>query len=241
MYNPTLDRRGFLHACTALLTLLGYSRRAVTAERQPYPRVALVDTRGETLRLADLQTKREYLFFYPFRSTPNFLLDLGRPTAQSVALRQENGEDYTWRGGIGPDRSVVAFSAICSHRLTYPSAMVSFIGYRPQPVAYVGKNGMERRPGMIQCCSERSVYDPAEGARVLSGPAPQALAAVALEEEDGKLYAHGVHGGTLFERFFAEFGFQLDLQFDGKAQEPVADQTVVRATEDFTRQRMACG
>ena len=241
MHDPTLNRRGFLHTCTALVALLGYSRRAVTASRQPFPRVALVGSQGRPLTLADLQAEREYLFFYPYRSTPNFLLDLGRPTAQSGALRQENGEDYSWSGGIGPQRSVVAFSAICSHRLTYPSAMVSFIGYRNRPVAYVGDNGMERKPGLIQCCSERSVYDPAEGGRVLAGPAPQPLAAVALEEEDGQLYAHGVHGGTLFERFFAEFGFQLEMQFDGKAQELVADQAVVMATEDFTRQRMDCG
>lgn len=241
MPRPTMNRRGFLHACSALLALLGSSSRASSAPLESHARVALVDIQGKPLRLADLRPQEEYLFFYPFRSTPNFLIDLGQPTAQSVKLRRADGATYTWSGGIGPGRSVVAFSAICSHRLTYPSAMVSFIGYRSQPVAYQNEHGVTRRAGVIQCCSERSIYDPARGGQVLSGPAPDPLTTVALEEEDGMLFAHGVHGSTLYQRFFAEFGFQLDLQFDGRAQEPVTDQAVVQPTTAFTRQRIACG
>lgn len=242
MQPTSLKRRDFLHACGGLLALLGYSRRAVSAPRQPHPRVALTTPGGDPLRLVDLVPEQEYVFFYPYRSTPNFLIDLARPTAQSVTLTGDEGQTQHWPGGIGPGRSVVAFSAICSHKLTYPSSMVSFIGYRREPVVYPGEDGMERRAGMIQCCSERSVYDPAEGAKVLYGPAPQPLTAVALEaDQDGALYAHGVYGSTLYERFFAEFGFQLDMQFDGKAQDTVQDLAVVQATEDFTRQRMSCG
>jgi arsenite oxidase small subunit len=67
---------------------------------------------------------------------------------------------------------------------------------------------------VIYCCSEGSVYDPAEGCRVLGGPAPQPLAAIdlALDEDTGELRALGTYGGDMFERFFERFGFQLALQ-----------------------------
>jgi hypothetical protein len=65
--------------------------------------------------------------------------------------------DLSWQGGIGADKSVVAYSAICAHKMTYPTRQVSFIGYRdaPSPVAGKGK--------VITCCSDRSVYDPSGG------------------------------------------------------------------------------
>ena len=34
-------------------------------------------------------------------------------------------------GGIGRDKSVVSFSAICAHKLSHPSRNISFINYRP--------------------------------------------------------------------------------------------------------------
>ena len=72
--------------------------------------------------------------------------------------------------------------------MTYPTKQVSFIGYRaePSPVAPRGK--------VITCCSDRSVYDPAAGARVVSGPAPQPLATVLLEQDPktGEFVAGGV-------------------------------------------------
>jgi len=36
---------------------------------------------------------------------------------------------------------------------------------------------------VIHCCSEHSQYDPAEGARVVAGPAPQPLAAILLDHD----------------------------------------------------------
>jgi len=92
---------------------------------------------------------------------------------------------------------------------------VSFIKYRHDDVAFRGPDHKPlRRGGVIRCCSEGSVYDPADGGRVVGGPAPQPLAAVELEydEQDGTLAAVGIHGGDMFDRFFEEFGFQLALQ-----------------------------
>jgi Rieske Fe-S protein len=60
---------------------------------------------------------------------------------------------------------------------------------------------------MIHCCSEHSEYDPASGARVVSGPAPQPLLTINLEYDsmaDG-LYATGTLGADTYEVFFAKY------------------------------------
>ena len=75
---------------------------------------------------------------------------------------------------------------------------------------------------------------------MLAGPAPQPLGSVALEERGGELFASGIYGGLLYERFFERFGFRLDLEFANKAREPVTGQSQVIPIEDYTRQRIQC-
>ena len=75
--------------------------------------------------------------------------------------------------GVGPNKSIVAFSAICAHQLMYPTAAISFIGLR--------SGGHGEPAHVIHCCGDNSRYDPLQGARVIDGPAPQPLAAVLLE------------------------------------------------------------
>jgi hypothetical protein len=137
---------------------------------------------------------------------------------------------------------LVAFSAICAHRLTHPAKSVSFIGYRREPVGYLNdEQEVVQRAGVIQCCSEHSIYDPAAGAKVVSGPAAQPLAAVDLRLTADGLEAGGVYGGQLFERFFDEFGFRLGLEFgESSYRQPVGDRALVMRTEDYTRQRVQC-
>lgn len=208
----------------------------------PFARVLLVDEDGRPVDCKALPAGREYVFFYPYASTPCFLLNLGQPVSESVSLQTQDGQSYYWKGGVGPQHSVVAFSAICSHKLTHPSAAVSFIGFRKKPVGYLNDNReITKRAGVIQCCSEQSIYDPAQGAKVLSGPAPQPLAAIALSDEEDRLYATGVYGGTLFKQFFERFGFRLALEFgEERVQERVVDGTVVTPIESYTQRRIRC-
>ena len=82
------------------------------------------------------------------------------------------------------------------------------------------------KPNTIHCCSEHSEYDPASGARVLNGPAPQPLSAILLEYEPGTdgLYAVGTLGGELFNAFFAKYELKLELDYgSGRAKQRVAD------------------
>ena len=94
----------------------------------------------------------------------------------------------------------MAFSAICAHKLSHPSQAVSFIGYRPKPIGFVGAdNKVVRRQHVIQCCSEHSIYDPAQGARVVSGPAPQPLASIDLIANGEGADAQGVMNRSLLD------------------------------------------
>lgn len=242
MNDKVYSRRGFIHLCGTAAALAAQSGSGVQAQPlTDFARVQLVDRAGAPLAVDTLEPQREYVFFYPYVCTPCFLLNLDRATAP-VNLKTQAGADYRWQGGVGSGGKIVAFAAICAHKLTHPSAPVSFIGYRRHEVGFLDKssNKVERRSAVIQCCSEHSIYDPAQGAKVLSGPAPQPLASIGLDERDGSLHAVGVYGGLLYERFFERFGFRLRLEFGERAMTPVTETSTVMPIEDYTRQRIQC-
>lgn len=239
------SRRGFIRVCSRAITAIATSTALPTlaGSKRSFAPAELVNADGEPVTCEALPRGQEFIFRYPYQSTPCFLLNLKRPAARPFELTTEDGERYQWRGGVGPDHSVVAFCAICSHRLTYPTPELSFIGYRE---SYGGKatDDAELTPlgGVIQCCSEQSIYDPSTGARVLSGPAPQPLAAIDLQVgEHGGLIARGVYGGILFDRFFDKFGFRLALELgeDG-VRRAVSDRTTVLPIERYTANRITC-
>lgn len=240
-----VDRRRFIQAClgAGLLSVNGRLHAAHSRFRA-YPRAELIDARyNRPLRVDELEVGRDYVFFYPYRATPCFLIDLGRP-ARAVELETAEGRRYRWPGGVGPNHSVVAFSAICAHRLAHPTPSVSFIGYRPDADRFMDKDKRIREKAqVIHCCSENSVYDPAEGCRVLGGPAPQPLAAIALEvDEQGRIAATGVFGPTQFDRFFETYGPRLELEY-GSAEaprRPVEGSTPVAPLDEYSRQRIRC-
>jgi Rieske Fe-S protein len=237
-----VTRRGFVQACAALAASLRVPGRAEAA--RDYQRVRLVDGNQQPVAPGQLTVGANYLFHYPYRTTPCFLLRLGTPTGGGAELTTEDGEHYRWEGGVGPDHSVVAFSAICAHKMTHPAQAVSFISYRHQEVDYRDLGGaVERRARVISCCSERSVYDAAAGARVLGGPAAQPLAAVRLEHapNEDALYATGVYGGELFARFFAAFDYRLALEFDTTDIERLTSGTAtVSRLDDYSRRLVTC-
>lgn len=239
------ERRSFIGQCSAGLVLACAGNGALAAGPvRTFPAARLVDESGHALGCADLEPNREYIFHYPFRSTPCFLINLDKPLPGGQTLARQNGTQYTWAGGVGAARSVVAFSAICAHKLSHPSPAVSFIGFRDQPVGFYNQQSknIEQRAGVIQCCSEHSLYDPADGASVLAGPAPQPLAAIELREVDGELSAVGVTGGALFEQFFEQFGNRLMIQHKSKRYaDPIGGETVVLPGDVYSKNRIRCG
>jgi Rieske Fe-S protein len=233
-----MERRDFVKLCaaSAAATTLPTSADAATLKARLYRRALLVDDRSQPVRAGSLRPGVNYVFDYPFAATPCFLLRLAKPTAGGIDLRTETGDAYRWEGGIGPDRTIVAYSAICAHKLTYPTRQVSFIGYRdaPSPAAGPGK--------VITCCSDRSVYDPSAGARVVSGPAPQPLATILLEHDAKKdeLHAVGTFGGEMFEQFFQKFAFRLQLEMGERANASTEDRAVVRELANYSAQWAQC-
>ena len=247
MAGDPVSRRGFLKLCASTGALVASSPSLLansTPERVPAPPATLVDATGSPLRLDQLAVGESYVFHYPFVSTPCFLIDLGKPALPQERLEMDDGRSYRWRGGVGPQRSVVAFSAICAHRMSYPTPTVSFIHYRHGPMAFTNKDYTPtQREQVIYCCSEGSVYDPAEGCRVLGGPAPQPLAAVdlAFDEQTGELRALGTYGGDMFERFFEKFGFQLALQQGSEAiRSPAGPTTTVLPLREYSQNTNVC-
>ena len=234
-----MERRRFLESCAAVsggAALAHYSAAWGAVAPRLYERARLVDGYGEPLKATTLVTRTNYVFHYPFAATPCFLLRLGQAVTSPVTLQREDGESYAWNGGVGPGRAIVAFSAICAHKLAYPTRDVSFIRYQVQ-------KSPRSDADVIHCCADHSVYDPAAGARVVSGPAPQPLAAILLDYDDraDALYALGTVGAEQFDAFFGKYDFKLTMEYGpGKAQRPVGDRAVVRELSQYCRQTIQC-
>ena len=231
-----MQRRTFIKGCAAsAFSLSAFANPS--GEVRFYERVELHDVHNAPLRASTLAPNQNYIFHYPFASTPCFLLNLGKSAGRAVTLKTEDGKRYEWPGGVGPARSIVGYSAICAHRLAYPTKQISFISFRPS----VGENS-HATARTIHCCAEHSEYDPANGARVLGGPARQPLAAILLEHDakTDALFAVGTLGGELFDAFFEKYDFKLALEHGAHAKKAVVTSTIVSELENFCQQEVRC-
>jgi len=230
-----MRRRAFL-GCGAVAGVVGLRGSwpiappgAAGAQLQRVPRARLVLEDGTPLRASGLAAHTDHVFFYPFESTPAFLLDLGKPVPPAdVPLRA--GGNYAWPGGTGRERSVVAYTAICPHTYTHPTREAAMIHYfAPDQPATVAQRG-----AVITCCVHGSAFDPAQGAVPLQPPAELPLAAVLLEWDaatDG-LTAAGVVGRPVFEEFFRSF--------PRSARREVGGTTTVWELARYTRGVLPC-
>src|SRR4051812_29482568 len=109
-----MERRDFIRVCASGLAAAGVpaglEAQNVTAHR--YNRAKLVDSQGKPLSAAAIPANKNFVFLYPFASTPCFLLNLGKPARTKAALKTAGNQTYEWTGGVGPSGSVVAYSAI---------------------------------------------------------------------------------------------------------------------------------
>ena len=238
-----MDRRDFMQSCTSSVVCLTASAAvpALAADAKPktYHRVLLTDARGDPLRAAKLTAHTNYLFHYPFESTPVFLLNLGK-AVQGSKLNTKTHDAYMWPGGVGAGKSIVAYSAICAHQLVYPTKDVSFISFRKG--AAVNAKTPSVGDDLIHCCADHSQYDPAQGAKVLAGPAPQPLCAVLLEHnaKDDSLTAFATLGGEVFDDFFKKYEAKLSIEVGAKAKNTVQGTAVVRELSQFCRNPVKC-
>ena len=234
-----MDRRSFVETCSTGLACLTASAAlpafAADARPKPYARAVLSNEFGDVLKASSLRPQTNYVFHYPFEATPVFLLNLGKP-ALPQALSTKSKEAYAWPGGVGPQRALVAFSAICAHQLVYPTKDVSFISFRKT------KSVKGLQDNLIHCCADHSQYDPAKGAQVLGGPAPQPLCAVLLQHDakTDTLTAYATLGGELFDDFFRKYEAKLSLDVGPGAKRAVSGKAVVRELDKFCRNPIQC-
>ena len=226
-----MDRRRFAGLCGALLGPLPLGASALealgegpadgasdaSASAPPAPRTALAFEDGSPVRPDDLAPDEAYLFGYPYRVTPAFLVRLA-------------------------DGRTVAFSAICSHKMTAPSRPISHIAYRVEPVSFVDRAGeRHERAGVISCCSERSVYDPAADGAVLAGPARAALARIELELDGEGIVAVGSVGADRYEPFLERFGFRLAMEHGtSDVRRRAGDVATVEPAARYSAQTIRC-
>lgn len=205
---------------------------AVGATRR-HGRSLLVTPLGEPFRPSQLKPGEAHLFNYPYVASPVFLLALDGEV-KATELSTEAQQRYAAPAGVGPRKSIVAFSAICAHKLMYPTPQISFIGLRK------GTGGEPAQ--VIHCCGDHSRYDPAAGARVIGGPAPQPLAAVLLEWDaaSDRLHAVGTQGGEMFEAFFDKYAFRLQTELGSRAREATGATTAVQPASAYSRQWQSC-
>jgi Rieske Fe-S protein len=215
-----MDRRRFVKLCTGSAAWLAAGMRDARAgSYTDFPKVRLTDAQGAPLKAAALANDEAYVFHFPFRSLPCFLINLGKPASGPQELTSESGST-TWPGGAGKDKSIVAYVAVCTHQLSYAAKDGSEIRY------VAGNSALAGRPGTIVCCAHDSVFDPAKGARREHGEARDPLLSVRLEYDsaDDALYASGLAGTQLVERFFNTYKRELISEYGpGVYKEPVRD------------------
>jgi Rieske Fe-S protein len=153
-----------------------------------FPDVQLLDLDGTPLTVTKVTSEYNVtsssllLFNYPLRNEPNFLLNLASPAGGS-------GGASNVVGGIGPQNSIVAFSAICQH-LGCPAPAISYYPPGTCPNVIGGK------AFYIHCSCHGSTYDVTNGASNLTGPAVLPLPQVTLtvDAADDSIHATAVTG-----------------------------------------------
>ncbi|MCX7760157.1 MAG: Rieske 2Fe-2S domain-containing protein [Hydrogenothermaceae bacterium] len=201
-----------------------------------YKKTLLVKEDGTPLKESDIQPYTAFLFFYPFKSTPCYIINTGHEV-KPVEVKLKDGKSYKFAGGIGSKKSIVAYSAICPHQWSYPTKDFSLLNY----YSPTEKSETTGKSGVIQCCAHISVFDPTNGGTVLEGPAEFPLAAVVLQEENGNLYAVGILGKDQFNEFFDLYKSDMIEQFGSleKAKEEL-DKTVVMEVGKHVKEQIKC-
>ncbi len=234
-----MDRRDFIKVCSAsaLAVAAGAQSRLVYSSAKDYAKVKLVDASGAPLKASSLDQKEAYVFNYPFAGTPCFLIALPAAAPGGTALKTEGGEDYTFAGGVGANKNVVGYLAVCTHQMVHPTKASSQISY------ISGNSETSGRSGTIVCCAHNSAFDPATGANVLTGKASQPLPAVRLEVDaaSDEIYATGMYGADLIEDYFKAFKGKLNKELGfGKYKEEVKDTAQAIPLSKYSAEADSC-
>lgn len=152
-----------------------------------YPRTQLLDADGSALTVAKVESEYNvgtaslYLFNYPLRNEPNFLLNLAPVNGQMPTLT--NPGAWGVYGGVGTHNSIVAYSAICQH-LGCPAPAIAYYPPGTCPQTFPSLTNVSGT-FYLHCSCHGSTYDVTNQAANLTGPAVMPLPQIVLEVESG--------------------------------------------------------
>lgn len=169
---------------------LEFAGRPPVVGLSSYPAVQLQDLDGSMLTATNVMaeynvtTPDALTFDYPLSNEPNILVNLASPTGSGGASNVP--------GGVGPNGSIVAFSAVCQHL----GCMVPSIAFYPPGTCPEGFAGLSY---YVHCSCHGSTYDATDAGRNLTGPAVRPLPQVSLRwnRADDSLWAVGMTGPTV--------------------------------------------
>ncbi|ABW02755.1 Rieske 2Fe-2S domain-containing protein [Caldivirga maquilingensis] len=212
--NVNQGRRNFLKVLVTLagVAMLASALPPVVEQIIPpetgltsFPRLLLVDENGNPVKASQIPVNTQVIlsFPYPLSNEPNMLLNLGDSSGRPVEVPPttvvvpQTGASYEFPGGVGPYKSIVAYSGICQH-LGCQMPLMSFYpnASNCQPAATSAGN----LKGVIHCLCHGSTYDPYKGGAVVTGPTVRPLPAVVLEWDSStdELYAVKMIGPVIY-------------------------------------------
>jgi len=199
---------------------------------QTFEKVQLKDASGNPIKATNLVTEENYLFHYPYVSTPAIMVNLPTATQKDIKLKAEDGTEYIYRGGAGSKGTLVAYSAICPHQLTYPQKSMSMFQY----VDEKGKTIAYKTGGVFVCSTHLSAFEPKEGGKLVAGPAPEGLASILLEiDKEDNIWAVAVLGPVKFHDFFDAYKKELKVEYGRRgAKKLVLKEVKVQALKNFS-------
>jgi arsenite oxidase small subunit len=197
--NEKVDesRRDFLKVAATLSTALALAGIASVMKAVVIPAVpsgsestAPTFPRVKVSSLGELATGMAVIFNYPLDDEPNIMVKLGKKAT----------------GGVGPDGDIVAFSQVCQH-------LGCIYGFVPAGSSPPCKSSYVATTPVGYCCCHGTVYDFADGAKVLAGPSPNAQPQVTLEvDASGDVFAVGMGPPTIFGHNTGSNDVTADLQ-----------------------------
>ncbi len=235
-----MERRNFLRLSATSAMAVAIAPSLITQKLyaedgslfQTFEKVQLKDAEGNPLKSKALVAEENYVFMYPYAGTPAIMVDLPEPTQKDIKLKAEDGTEYVYKGGAGAKGTLVAFSAICAHQLTHPTAAMTMFQYVPT----TGKTLAYDKPGVFVCSSHLAAYDPKQGGKVVGGPANQGLASIILEiDAEDNIWAVAVLGPVKFQDFFDAFKQELKKVYGRKgAKKLTKDEVKVQSLKNFS-------
>ncbi len=218
----------FIDSITTPLKII-YATPDKTPVRIEYKRVLLTDEKKEPLKSSDIKKNENYIFFYPYHNIPVLLLNLNKTIEPMKVEKSEGVESYLHSGGVGKNKSIMAYVAVCTHEFVRPNPNESLVKYYPHgetSFIYGGDN-------VICCCAHGSAFDPSNAGNVLQTPAENPLTTVELEwdSQTDSLYAKALIGwNPPFKEIFKEDG-------EGKI---VIETTVVKRLSEYSKKIIKC-